>query len=188
MQYRVALMGAIGSGKTSTAIALCETMGLFGPDASTILSFGEGVRREAARAVAGEDKDLYRSIYGEMRDTKSKLKWRSLLQVWGTEVRRKIFHEDYWVRYLESRIEDSEKYGGNFIVDDLRFSNEAKMLRKREFKLVMLFPNPDYVPEEQLHASEAEWSEMDADMYLRWDSLEYRVGKIKEAIRSGQWA
>ena len=177
MQRRVALTGAIGSGKTTVARELTEGISR---DRAAILSFADGVRWEVAEAAATEDLPVGEIIW-EMCHTEHKRRWRTALQVWGTEVRRQIFGEDYWVERMRGRM---ELYDLDFVVvvDDMRFKNEADMLREEGFFLVRLAPNPDYEAAETVHASEAEWASMSVDLEVPWGDLAGRVNIIL-----GEW-
>lgn len=59
--------------------------------------------------------------YERLVQDKPKL-MRTLLQNYGTEVRRRD-HEDYWVVQW---LRQATKVKGDIVVDDIRFSNEAK--------------------------------------------------------------
>lgn len=56
---------------------------------------------------------------------------RFALQHFGTEIMREHFHPDIWVMCLERRLPED-----NFVVTDLRFPNEAKMLQKLGCKII----------------------------------------------------
>ena len=49
---------------------------------------------------------------------------RRLLQVFGTEVARELFGENFWVEQLERTLEDNGKY----VITDVRFCNEAEFI------------------------------------------------------------
>ena len=50
---------------------------------------------------------------------------REMLQLLGTEFGRELIADDVWVRALEHRIKDADRV----IIDDVRFPNEAEMIR-----------------------------------------------------------
>ena len=58
---------------------------------------------------------------------KAKDEVRRLLQVMGTEVGRKLIHEDVWVWRLFNSIDDNER----IVIPDVRFPNEARMIEDR---------------------------------------------------------
>ena len=51
---------------------------------------------------------------------------REMLQLLGTEFGRELIADDVWVRALEHRIKDADRV----VIDDVRFPNEAEMIRK----------------------------------------------------------
>jgi len=53
--------------------------------------------------------------------------WREAAQKLGTEWGRGL-QSDIWMRIVERRVED---YGGNVVITDVRFENEADMIRKQ---------------------------------------------------------
>lgn len=56
---------------------------------------------------------------------------RYLLQTLGTEWARKLVTEEIWMLMLRERlVGDMEKKGSPLVIDDLRFPNEAKMVRE----------------------------------------------------------
>lgn len=58
---------------------------------------------------------------------KAKDEVRRLLQVMGTEVGRKLIHEDVWVWRLFNQIDTDER----IVIPDVRFPNEARMIKER---------------------------------------------------------
>jgi hypothetical protein len=51
---------------------------------------------------------------------------RLVLQLWGTEVCRKSFHDDIWIASLEARLRNSKD---NIVISDCRFPNEIKSIK-----------------------------------------------------------
>jgi len=58
---------------------------------------------------------------------------RRILQVWGTEYRRRI-NEEYWTRKVEQKLVNNPKT--NFVVTDVRFPNEADLLMRHGARIV----------------------------------------------------
>jgi hypothetical protein len=67
---------------------------------------------------------------------------RLALQLMGTEVGRKVFHEDLWIISLLNRAQGQE----NVVVTDVRFKNEVKTIRKHGGFVVRVKrgPEPDF--------------------------------------------
>ena len=53
---------------------------------------------------------------------------RLMLQLWGTEVCRKGFHDDIWIASLENKLRSSQD---NVVISDCRFPNEIKSIREQ---------------------------------------------------------
>jgi hypothetical protein len=51
---------------------------------------------------------------------------RLVLQLWGTEVCRKGFHDDIWIASLENKLRNSTD---DVVISDCRFPNEIKSIR-----------------------------------------------------------
>jgi dephospho-CoA kinase len=60
--------------------------------------------------------------------TKAMTEMRRLLQVFGTEVGREMFGEDFWVKQVFKQIQEEEIYK-NFVITDVRFPNEANFIK-----------------------------------------------------------
>ncbi len=71
---------------------------------------------------------LHATIRNLMIDLElSKDEVRRLLQVMGTEVGRKLIHEDVWVWRLFNEIAEGER----IVIPDVRFPNEARMIESQ---------------------------------------------------------
>ena len=51
---------------------------------------------------------------------------RLMLQLWGTEVCRRGFHDDIWIASLENKLRNSTD---NIVISDCRFPNEIKSIK-----------------------------------------------------------
>lgn len=183
----VGLVGLIGSGKDTAA--------------DYLVNFHDWRRDSFAAPL----KDAVANVFGWNREllegrTKESREWREcadawwsdrlgrvvtprhVLQLWGTEVCRRGYHDDIWVASLENRIRQSKD---NIVITDCRFPNEIEAIQRaggRVFR-IRRGDDPAWVPSaiEYLenrgeignppsllpHASEWSWmaSEMDAVIY-----------------------
>lgn len=174
---RVAFVGPIGSGKSATASALREAVSSY-IDGATVLSFGMEVKKEAANAI-GRDGNERRKIFLEMLHPELKHKWREIIQVWGTEVRRRNFGEDYWVTKISDIIKESTE---SIIIDDCRFWNEYNMLKEHNFSFVRCLPKEGNSDLSALHESERYWSTFPVDVTVEWRPVDERVDKILKRL------
>jgi hypothetical protein len=98
---------------------------------------------------------------------------RNFLQFVGTEWARSK-DPDVWINHMEKRIENANKED-HIIITDLRFPNEAEMLKRIGFKLVRVeFPrvNDQYISQTQSSHS----SETALDNYTHWDAIVFNNG------------
>ncbi len=106
---KLAIFGKMCSGKTTIANNLIEINNQF-----VKLSFADKVKDIAKELFNMEDKD------------------RKLLQMIGTKMRE--IDEDVWAKYIIEKANSFEYV----IIDDLRFINEFKALKKNDFKIIKL--------------------------------------------------
>lgn len=174
---RLVLYGNQGSGKTSTADLLgkiAEKDGI----TYTRLSFAEPLKREIADALATFTYPASR-IYDEMQDEKKKIKWRRVMQFWGTEIRRDIFGNEYWVDKLLAAVPSEDSADQLVIVDDARFYNEEVVLRVRGFSFVRLTGRGDTDRAAHHHASERDWQRWRPDFVVPWsDDQQEKADRI----------
>ena len=77
---------------------------------------------------------------------------RQMMQTLGTEWGRSCIHPDLWIMVAAGTVEKQLKRGRNVVIDDVRFPNEAEMIRKLGGEL-WLVDRPGVVYEGD-HASE----------------------------------
>jgi hypothetical protein len=58
---------------------------------------------------------------------------RLVLQLWGTEVCRRSFHDDIWIASLEARLRNATD---NIVISDCRFPNEIKAIKEAGGKVI----------------------------------------------------
>jgi len=142
----IGLVGFIGSGKDTAA--------------DYLVNFHE-FRRDSFAATL---KDAVSAVFGWDREllegrTKSAREWREqvdpwwanrlnmpnltprlVLQLWGTEVCRKGFHDDIWIASLESRLRNATD---SIVISDCRFPNEIKAIKDAGGKVIRVTRGPD---------------------------------------------
>jgi len=118
MESKARLIGVTGrkqSGKDTVfaLLNLCE------PGAQR-MAFADPLKLELAKAC-GVTIDFIES---------HKSQFRTALQWWGTEFRRGMFGDDYWIKKLEHYIRAADVRVPLIVVTDVRFPNEADLIKK----------------------------------------------------------
>ena len=107
-------------------ILLCGTARSGKSTASALLTsaFEEAGQRAVEAPLGIFVKLELASILGISVEAQEALRasWRPIWQVWGTEVRRRLFSESYWLRQWERAM--NGRSPAHVIVPDVRFANE----------------------------------------------------------------
>jgi hypothetical protein len=152
----IGIVGNIGEGKDTVAEYL-EAHHNFKRE-----SFA-GTLKDAVSAVFGWDRDLLEGKTNESREWREKVdEWwadklnmpnltpRLILQLWGTEVCRRSFHDDIWITSLENKLRNMDT---NVVISDCRFPNEFATIKSLGGIIVRVKRGPD--PEWYTYASGA---------------------------------
>lgn len=128
----IGITGLIASGKDTAADYLIRFHGF------KKLSYA-GTLKDTVAAVFGWDRELLEGTTQSSREWREQVdEWwaerlglphltpRWILQIWGTEVCRKNFHNDIWVASVENQIRRS---GDNIVITDCRFKNELDAIK-----------------------------------------------------------
>ena len=119
----IGLSGYARSGKDTVAELLVLNYGF------KRVAFADGIRQAllALNPILYDGTRLNETVqmYG-WEVAKAKDEVRRLLQVMGTEVGRKLIHEDVWVWRLFNSIDDNER----IVIPDVRFPNEGDAIKK----------------------------------------------------------
>jgi len=145
----IGVCGFIGSGKDTVADYL-QNFHEFRRDsfASTL--------KDAVASVFGWDRELLEGRTKEARAWREQVDawWanrllmpeltpRSILQLWGTEVCRRSFHDDIWIASLENKLRNSKD---DIVISDCRFPNEIQSIKAAGGIVVRIVrgPEPDW--------------------------------------------
>ena len=196
----IGFCGLIGSGKDTAA--------------DYLVNFHEFRRESFANTL----KDAVASVFGWDREllegrTKAAREWREqidpwwsdrldmpdltprlVLQLWGTEVCRKGFHNDIWIASVENKL---RKTTDNVVITDCRFPNEIASIRNAGGRVVRISRGHDtewfqlarIAPKEMtslypnIHASEYSWAATDFDFTIDNDgSIEDLYASLKNLV------
>jgi hypothetical protein len=122
---------------------------------------------------------------------------RYVLQVWGTEVARRSWHDDTWIASLENKL---RKTNNDIVISDVRFPNEIQAIKRAggvvirvtrgpepEWYKTALGANAGIVTDQLLlkqlgvHASETAWIGTDFDAVIdnNSDGLDNLYAQVK---------
>jgi hypothetical protein len=129
----IGVCGFIGSGKDTIADYLTNFHGFRRESFANTL-------KDAVSYVFGWDRTMLEGRTKQAREWREQvdLWWserlnmpdltpRLMLQLWGTEVCRRGFHDDIWIASLENKLRTSTD---NVVISDCRFPNEIKSIRE----------------------------------------------------------
>ena len=151
----IALTGAKGVGKSTYAEFLAGENG-------TVLSFATPIKR-MLQALVGKE-----YVFGSKKNEETHLgvTGRVLLQTLGTEWGREMIDQDIWVKAMRHILTDAmfAEYRP-IVIDDLRFENEAKMIRELNGEIWHV-ERKSYTPANDNHISEAGVTDIDRKVLL----------------------
>ena len=196
----IGFCGLIGSGKDTAADYLVNFHGFKRESFANTL-------KDAVAAVFGWDRELLEGRTNSAREWREQIDpwWserldmpnltpRLVLQLWGTEVCRKSFHDDIWIASVENKL---RKTKDNIVITDCRFPNEIASIRNAGGRVVRIArgPDPDWfqlariAPTEMkklypnIHASEYSWASTDFDITLENNgSIEDLYQELKNLV------
>lgn len=135
----IGICGFIGSGKDTAADYLVQEFGFRRDSFAATL-------KDAVAAVFGWDRELLEGRTAQAREWREQVDpwWatrlnmpeltpRLALQLWGTEVCRRGFHDDIWIASLEARLRNSRD---NIVISDCRFPNEIRAIKQAGGKVI----------------------------------------------------
>lgn len=134
----IGLSGAAGSGKSTAAEYLTEEYGY------RRLRFAAPLKdamRRILRAACLDNHTIERMIEGDMKETPHPALMgktpRHAMQTLGTEWGRNCLHGDFWVNLTQYAIQ-SMPAGTRIVIEDVRFDNEAAMVRSLGGKIIRM--------------------------------------------------
>jgi hypothetical protein len=208
-------------------IGIC---GLIGSGKDTIADYLQNIHQFRRESFAHALKDAVAQIFGWDREllegrTKESRHWREqidtwwakrlnmphltprhVLQVWGTEVARRSFHDDLWIAALENKL---RKTTDDVVISDCRFPNEIKSIKNAGGIVIRVVrgPEPDWydaalsvncglnnnstwatskrvLEHAKVHASETAWigTRFDAVIDNNADGLDNLYSQIKDLV------
>lgn len=184
----IGICGLIGAGKDTAA--------------DYLVNFHEfkresyaGTLKDAVAAVFGWDRELLEGRTKAAREWREQIDpwWsqrldmpnltpRLTLQLWGTEVCRKSFHDDIWIASVENKLRTTKDH---VVISDCRFPNEIASIRRAGGRIIRIVRGPDpewyniaesanrgdkkareWLGLNGIHASEFSWAGTEFDMII----------------------
>lgn len=168
--------------------------------------------KDAVSAVFGWDRTMLEGRTKEAREWREQVdSWwanrlnmptltpRLMLQLWGTEVCRRGFHDDIWIASLENKLRNSRDH---VVISDCRFPNEIKALKSQGGKIVWVqrgeipmwyhiaceanagdLSAQQWLKDQNIHASETSWAGTDFDAVIDNNgSIENLYNQLKNLL------
>ena len=187
----IGISGKIGTGKTTLANHLVDKLG----EGWRRLAYGDVMKREVSDKFHVPIKDCYekkerlwpvgmyyRPDKGEGVALRAPyMSIRRLLQWWGTDVRRGQ-DPDYWVSQMREALRRAKINAiQGVVVDDVRFENEAQLIKDLRGRLIRLNPYGEWVCDPKVAEHESETA---LDDYTGWDLNVYPgYGELEKLAR-----
>lgn len=202
----IGVCGFIGAGKDTIADYLVN-IHQFRRD-----SFA-GTLKDAVSAVFGWDRTMLEGRTRQAREWREQVdSWwaqrldmpdltpRLVLQLWGTEVCRRGFHDDIWIASVENKLRSSQD---DVVISDCRFPNEIDSIRRAGGKIVWVRRGqmPDWYDTavaanqgdskarlelelRKIHVSETAWAGTEFDAVLdNNESLDVLYDQVNNLVR-----
>ena len=168
----IGLTGKKGCGKSSIARILRDNHGF------KIMSFATPIKR-MLEAMGIERENLNDPCLKEVELPEFGKSPRQLMQLLGTEFARNMIHPNIWIYVMERELGEPK----NVVIDDVRFHNEAQMIRGYDGIVIEVLRGKHLM--EDGHVSEAGLDDDMIDTQLQNIScyvtdLELEVSKILE--------
>lgn len=201
----VGLVGFIGSGKDTAADYLVnfhefrrESFANTLKDAVSAVFGWDRIMLEGRTKEAREWREQVDSWWAE-RLSMPELTPRLMLQLWGTEVCRRGFHDDIWIASLENKLRASRDH---VVISDCRFPNEIKAIKAQGGKIVWVQRGEipawynsacranagdllaqQWLKDQNIHASETSWAGNEFDAMIDNNgSIENLYNQIKNLL------
>jgi len=156
----VGLVGRSGSGKDRFFSQVLAPLGY------TRLSLADAVRVFSivlfTRVYEGIDKDtpsllrVFPYLYQEMFSMNKSPLSRTIQQYVGTELVKRKFDRDYWIKVLDPLVRERVERGIKVAITDIRFPEEAEYVRKNGGLLIKITGSSRYTEEEPISDHDSE--------------------------------
>lgn len=160
----IGVHGPLESGKDTVAKTIIETF----PGRYRQYAFAWPIK-EACKVIFGfTDEDMNDRVLKERIHPFWGVTPRSTMQLLGTEFGRGMIREDIWILRAETEIQNNAMDGFGTIISDVRFNNEAEIIRSRNGVIIHIErPDLDFTKANYKHASEGGVAREDGDYVIQ---------------------
>lgn len=149
MSLLIGIHGKARAGKDTAAAHMVRNYGF------VRTAFADPLKRAAQQMFGLTEAQTYSDELKEVMIPHWGYSPRQLFQLLGTESGREVFGEDMWLRRWQIDAERIADEGNHIVVTDVRFANEAEMIRARGGVIVhLLRPTDNGLGQQAFHASE----------------------------------
>jgi dephospho-CoA kinase len=167
----IGIIGRKGTGKSECSKVLIDKYKF------TKISFADKMKQIISDLWDIPIQHLYDPSMKETFDPRWGKTYREIMQLFGTEVCRNIAWNT-WVYHVEKQFKTAE----NFIIDDVRFKNEAALIKKYGGILITVV-RPLPRSRDAKHLSESEQDEIQPDIVIMNDgTIEDLHRKIEKSL------
>lgn len=159
----IGIHGKKGSGKSTLAVEVGKCLNYDGFQVSVDM-FAKPLKVAACAMFGWEPDWLEDENFKSSLDPVSGKEVRYILQTLGTEWARAMIHQDIWMRLFQHRVTEFLRHPGRaVIVSDVRFENEAEVVRQMGGTIVHVLNYEVKLDENSFHPSEAGIERLDTD-------------------------
>lgn len=174
----IGLAGKKRSGKDTIADIILREKG------GVKIGFADTLYQEVAVLLIQADSNFGESAQFEIKKKidfikENKDSFRTLLQWWGTEYRRKFFDKDYWIKEFLHKVNALPNKTEYLIIPDCRFENEYQCLRSLGAEVWMVHRNACDVSD--MHQSENDLTKK-AYKFERIIYNDYTLAELKQTV------
>lgn len=196
----IGICGFQSAGKDTLAEYLINTYGFvkisYAGALKDVVSIIFGWDRQQLEGITSEDR-LWREQVDQWWATElnmPQLTPRYVLQYFGTDLFRKHWHGDIWVKVIENKLNKMYKYK-NIVITDCRFKNEIDLLKKYNGILINIYrgelpswfekyKNGEETEEtKKMHISETDWIRCQMDYTFNNDGTKEQLFQKFESIK-----
>ena len=170
----IGIIGKKGTGKTECSRVLIEKYNF------EKISFADKLKEAVSLIWDIPLSNFHNSEFKEKVDPRWGKTYREFMQIFGTEVCRNL-HWDTWIYHVEKEFKNNPLK--DFVIDDVRFKNEAGLIKKYDGTLIKVVRPTLAVSHDFAHASELEQDQILPDIVVMNDSTkEDLYMKIEEIL------